>query len=75
MPTPNHFPHPQTAFVNCRISVPAGVDVVLADAPPEEAFAAIAAGSAVVLAGGAVPADGTQRAHPKAAGAAEAGCF
>lgn len=49
--------------------------MVLPDAPPEEALAAIAAGSAVVLAGGAVPADGTQRAHPNAAGAVEVGCF
>lgn len=49
--------------------------MVLADAPPEEPFAAIAAGGPVVLARGAVPADGTQRAHPNAAGAVEAGCF
>lgn len=55
--------------------VPAGVDVVLADAPPEEAFAAVAAGSPIVLPRGAVPTDGAQRAHPDAAGSVEVGCF
>lgn len=49
--------------------------MVLADAPPEEAFAAITAGSPVMLPRGAVPADGTQRAHPDAVGGVEVGCF
>lgn len=57
------------------LSLPAGVHVVLPDAPPEEAFAAIAAGSPVMLPCGAVPADGTQRAHPDAVGSVEVGCF
>ena len=42
-----------------RVS-PAGVGVVLAHAPPEEALAAVAAGGAVVLPRGSVGADGTQ---------------
>lgn len=41
--------------------LPARVDVVLADAPPEEALAAIAAGRAVVFPGGFVCADGAER--------------
>lgn len=49
--------------------------MVLPDTPPEEAFAAITAGSPVMLPRGAVPADGTQRAHPDAVGGVEVGCF
>lgn len=57
------------------LSLPAGIHVVLPHTPPEEAFAAIAAGSPVVLPCGAVPADGTQRTHPNAVGGVEVGCF
>lgn len=57
------------------LSLPAGVHVVLADTPPEEAFAAIAAGSPVMLPCGTVPTDGTQRAHSNAVGSVEVGCF
>lgn len=49
--------------------------MVLPHTPPEEAFAAIAAGSPVVLPCGTVPADGTQCAHPNAVGGVEVGCF
>lgn len=49
--------------------------MVLPHAPPEEAFAAIAAGSPVVLPCGTVPTDGTQCAHPDAVGGVEVGCF
>ena len=49
--------------------------MVLPNAPPEEAFAAIAAGSPIMLPCGTVPTDGTQRAHPDAVGSVEVGCF
>jgi len=42
--------------------VPAGIDMVLADAPPEEAFAAVAAGCPIVFAGRPVPTDGAEGA-------------
>lgn len=38
--------------------------MVLADAPPEEAFAAVTAGGPVVLASGPVPTDGAQGVDP-----------
>lgn len=56
-------------------SIPAGVHVVLPDASPEEAFAAIAARSTVMLPCGTVPTDGTQRTHPDAVGGIKVGCF
>ena len=46
------------------LSVPAGVDMVLAYGAPEEAFAAVAAGGTVVFPGGFVPADGTVAVDP-----------
>lgn len=42
---------------------PAGVDVALPDASTEKALASVAAGGAVVLARGLVPADGTVGHH------------
>lgn len=57
------FPLPQ--LLTC--SSPARVHVVLADAAPEEAFAAIAAGRAVVFARGSVSTYGTQAACPQVA--------
>lgn len=42
--------------------VPAGIYMVLTDAPPEEAFAAITAGCPIVFAGCAVPTDGAEGA-------------
>lgn len=49
--------------------------MVLPDAPPEEALAAIAAGSPIMLPCCTVPADGTQGTHPEAARSVEVGCF
>lgn len=48
-------------------SSPARVHVVLADAAPEEALAAVTAGRPVVFARGSVPTDGTQAARPHVA--------
>lgn len=42
--------------------VPAGIYMVLTDAPPEEAFAAIAAGCPIVFASCPVPTDGAEGA-------------
>lgn len=49
--------------------------MILPDTPPEEALAAIAAGSPIMLPCGAVPTDGTQCTHPDAVGSVEVGCF
>lgn len=50
------------SYLSKKGQVPAGIDVVLADAPPEEAFAAVTAGRPVVFAGRPVPADGAEGA-------------
>lgn len=61
--------HPKllTASINCNYllqkgQIPAGVDVVLADTPPKEAFAAVAAGCPVVFASRSVATDGAEGA-------------
>lgn len=48
----------------CMVSVPAGIDVALANGAPEEALAAITAGGSVVFPCGLVPADGTVGGDP-----------
>lgn len=48
----------------CVVSVPARVDVALANGAPEEALAAVTAGGSVVFPCGLVPADGTVGGDP-----------
>lgn len=66
------FSHSQT---NPRLSSPARVHVVFADAASEEALAAVAAGGPVVFARGSVSTDGTQAAHPQVSAGVHGGTF
>lgn len=47
----------QALHANKPFYQPAGVEMVLPDRPPEESFAAVAGGSAIVLSSGAISAD------------------
>lgn len=63
--TPNNrqsLPQPAPSAETQQSTLPARVDVVLADASSEEPFAAIAARGSIMLPSGAVPTDGANGA-------------